>query len=68
MHAEERERLILQAMQATGFVSYRDLESRLSASPATIRRDLARLEEAGPIARVPGGAKLRGESRGASQP
>lgn len=63
MHAEERERLILQAMQATGFVSYRELESRLAASPATIRRDLTRLEGTGQIDRVHGGAKLRGESR-----
>lgn len=68
MHAEERERLILQAMQATGFVSYRDLESRLAASPATIRRDLTRLEAAGQIARVHGGAKLRGEGRGDALP
>lgn len=58
MHAEERERLILEAMQATGFVSYRDLEARLRASPATIRRDLSRLEERGSIRRVHGGAKF----------
>lgn len=68
MHAEERERLILQAMQSTGFVSYRDLESRLAASPATIRRDLTRLEAAGQIARVHGGAKLRGEGRSDALP
>ena len=58
MHAEERERLILEVLKATGFVSYRDLESQLNASPATIRRDLTRLEEAGRIRRVHGGAKL----------
>jgi DeoR family transcriptional regulator, ulaG and ulaABCDEF operon transcriptional repressor len=56
MHATERETLILIAMEATGFVSYRDLESRLGA-PATIRRDLNRLEAQGLIARVHGGAK-----------
>lgn len=58
MHAAERERLIVEAMRPTGFVSYRALEAMLDASPATIRRDLSRLEEAGLIARVHGGAKL----------
>ena len=58
MHAAEREKLILEAIGPTGFISYRDLEARLSASPATIRRDLSRLEEHGRIVRVHGGAKL----------
>ncbi|MCE7796338.1 DeoR/GlpR family DNA-binding transcription regulator [Sphingobium sufflavum] len=58
MHAAERETMILEAMRLTGFISYRDLEARLSASPATIRRDLSRLEEAQQIVRVHGGAKL----------
>ncbi len=58
MHAEERERLILAAMSESGFVSYRELEGTLDASPATIRRDLSRLEAQGRIVRVHGGAKL----------
>lgn len=58
MHAAEREGLILEALGHTGFISYRDLEARLDASPATIRRDLTRLEDAGRIMRVHGGAKL----------
>ncbi|MDD3800289.1 MAG: DeoR/GlpR family DNA-binding transcription regulator, partial [Novosphingobium sp.] len=58
MHAAEREQLIVEALKRTGFVSYRDLEAQLDASPATIRRDLARLESEGRIARVHGGAKL----------
>lgn len=58
MHAAEREKLILSAMEPTGFISYRDLEARLDASPATIRRDLTRLEERRVIVRVHGGAKL----------
>jgi DeoR family ulaG and ulaABCDEF operon transcriptional repressor len=62
MHATERERLILEAIGPSGFVSYRDLESGLDASPATIRRDLSRLEAAGRIVRVHGGAKLPGEA------
>jgi DeoR family transcriptional regulator, ulaG and ulaABCDEF operon transcriptional repressor len=59
MHAAERERLILAALTASGFASYRDIEAQLDASPATIRRDLTRLERAGQIARVHGGARLR---------
>jgi DeoR family ulaG and ulaABCDEF operon transcriptional repressor len=58
MHATEREALILAAMEPQGFVSYRALETKLAASPATIRRDLTRLESAGRIVRVHGGAKL----------
>lgn len=58
MHAQEREALIFRAMQASGFVSYRDLEAQMAVSPATIRRDLARLEDAGQIVRVHGGARL----------
>lgn len=61
MHAAERERLIEAAMHPSGFVSYRDLEVMLDASPATIRRDLARLEGEGRIVRVHGGAKLPDE-------
>ena len=64
MHATERERLILAALTPTGFITYRDLESRLDASPATIRRDLARLESAGQIVRVHGGARLVEGSEG----
>jgi DeoR family transcriptional regulator, ulaG and ulaABCDEF operon transcriptional repressor len=58
MHASERQLLILDAARRTGFVSYRDLEAQLDASPATIRRDLARLEVEGRIVRVHGGAKI----------
>jgi DeoR family ulaG and ulaABCDEF operon transcriptional repressor len=58
MHATERERLILEALRPQGFVTYRALETQLDASPATIRRDLSRLEDEGRIVRVHGGAKL----------
>lgn len=61
MHAAERERLIVEAMRPSGFVSYRELEALLDASPATIRRDLARLESEGVIVRVRGGAKMPDE-------
>lgn len=63
MHSSERERLILEAVTATGFISYRAIEAQLDASPATIRRDLTRLEEAGLILRVHGGAKLPEDER-----
>jgi DeoR family ulaG and ulaABCDEF operon transcriptional repressor len=57
MHATERERLILEYLDQKGFVSFPDLERRVKASPATIRRDLERLKSAGLITRVHGGAK-----------
>lgn len=60
MHSTQREQLILEAIRPSGFVSYRELEALLDASPATIRRDLARLEACGTINRVHGGAKLPG--------
>lgn len=63
MHAAQREDQILEAMKASGFIAYRDLESLLDASPATIRRDLSRLEGQGLIVRVHGGARLAGEDR-----
>ena len=58
MHAAERQRLILAAMSHSGFVSYRALEASLDASPATIRRDLTRLETEGRLVRLHGGARL----------
>jgi DeoR family ulaG and ulaABCDEF operon transcriptional repressor len=60
MHATEREKLILDAVERTGFITYRELEARLDASPATIRRDLTRLEGLGRLVRVHGGAKATG--------
>lgn len=57
MHAAEREEIILEALREKGFTTYRDLEAKVEASPATIRRDLARLEQEGKIKRMHGGAK-----------
>jgi len=45
-------------LEKRGFVSFRELDRRLTASPATVRRDLGRLEMAGRIVRVHGGAKM----------
>lgn len=58
MHAAEREQMILQLIQQRGFIAFQELDSQLDASPATLRRDLDKLESAGRIVRVRGGARL----------
>ncbi len=58
MHAAEREKRILDLMRGSGFIAFQDLEQRVDASPATLRRDLDRLEANGVITRVRGGAHL----------
>lgn len=45
-------------LEESGFISFRDLEKQLSASPATLRRDLERMADDGLLERVRGGAKL----------
>jgi DeoR family ulaG and ulaABCDEF operon transcriptional repressor len=57
MHSAEREKHILETVNQKGFISFQDLEQRISASPATIRRDLERMMIAGLLTRVRGGAK-----------
>jgi DeoR family ulaG and ulaABCDEF operon transcriptional repressor len=56
-HATEREQEILQLLAQRGFVAFRDLENHIDASPATLRRDLDRLETQGHLVRVHGGAR-----------
>jgi DeoR family ulaG and ulaABCDEF operon transcriptional repressor len=63
MHAAERERAILGLLANQGFISFRDLQKQLAASPATLRRDLERLAGDGLIARVHGGAHLLANDR-----
>ncbi len=58
MHAAERDRVILNLLEEQRFVSFRELSRRLSASAATLRRDLERLQDAGKLKRVRGGAQL----------
>jgi len=58
MHSAEREKLILDYLGQRGFISFKDLEKRVEASAATIRRDLDRLVTAGLITRVRGGAQI----------
>jgi DeoR family ulaG and ulaABCDEF operon transcriptional repressor len=64
MHAAEREQAILEILVERGFVAFRDLEKRLDASPATLRRDLERMAGEGRINRVRGGAKLAADQPG----
>jgi DeoR family ulaG and ulaABCDEF operon transcriptional repressor len=59
IHAEDRERMILTMLKDRGFVSFRELDKRLAASPATLRRDLERLSTEGRVVRVHGGVKIR---------
>lgn len=70
MHATERERLILDLLQARGFIGFQELDQKVDASPATIRRDLERLAGEGRIERVRGGARLAGpvETAAADRP
>lgn len=63
MHATERESFILNLLVDKGFVSFRELEQKLEGSPATIRRDLERLDNEGKLVRVRGGAKLTGAAK-----
>jgi DeoR family ulaG and ulaABCDEF operon transcriptional repressor len=68
MHSAEREKLILEYLGLRGFISFQDLEKRVDASPATLRRDLERLVDAGLITRVRGGAQLSQRGKAAPAP
>lgn len=65
MHSNEREDFILSLIATRGFVSFKELESKLDGSPATIRRDLERLAAQNKLMRVRGGAKSFGADTGA---
>jgi DeoR family ulaG and ulaABCDEF operon transcriptional repressor len=60
MHAAERDRVILNLLDEQGFVSFRELSRRVTASPATLRRDLERLQTDGKLVRVRGGVQPMG--------
>jgi DeoR family transcriptional regulator, ulaG and ulaABCDEF operon transcriptional repressor len=57
MHERERWQLILTLVRDRRLVRVRDLEGLTKASPATIRRDLAKLEEMNQLRRVHGGVQ-----------
>lgn len=54
MHERERWQMILQAVRERTVVTVRELVERTGVSPATLRRDLAKLDEIGQIRRVHG--------------
>jgi DeoR family transcriptional regulator, ulaG and ulaABCDEF operon transcriptional repressor len=60
LHASEREAAILRLLGTQAFVSFQDIDRTLSASPASLRRDLDRLEKSGKLQRVHGGARAVG--------
>lgn len=57
MHERERWQLILTLVRSRGVVRVQDLRSLTDASPATLRRDMVKLEEMGQLKRVHGGAE-----------
>ncbi len=57
MHERERWQLILTRLRDRGIVRVADLVGVTGASVATLRRDLAKLEDAGQLRRVHGGAE-----------
>jgi len=59
---DKRAKEILSLLLHHGKASVDDLTTRLTASPASIRRDLARLEEQGLVYRTHGGAMLAGKA------
>jgi DeoR family transcriptional regulator, ulaG and ulaABCDEF operon transcriptional repressor len=75
MHERERWQLILTRLRDRGIVRVSDLVELTGASVATLRRDLAKLEDGGQLRRVHGGAEkavsggseLTATSFGASQ-
>ncbi len=58
MHATQRESQILDLLGRAGFITFRELDQQLSASAATLRRDLGRLASQGRVKRVRGGVML----------
>jgi DeoR family transcriptional regulator, aga operon transcriptional repressor len=59
---DNRAKEILRLLLRHGKTSVEDLTSELTASPASIRRDLARLESQGLVHRTHGGAMLTGKA------
>lgn len=58
MKAEQRGKDILKELRHKGSVSLEELVTSLKASPASVRRDLAKLEKKGLVRRTHGGATL----------
>jgi DeoR family transcriptional regulator, ulaG and ulaABCDEF operon transcriptional repressor len=60
MHERERWQMILEAVRAKPVVTVRELIERTAVSPATLRRDLGKLDEMGQLRRVHGGVEAMG--------
>jgi DeoR/GlpR family transcriptional regulator of sugar metabolism len=56
MNAEERQRAILEVIQARGKATTADLSQRFGVSEMTVRRDIVQLDQDGALRRVHGGA------------
>ncbi len=56
--------MILEMIQERGFIGFQEIDRRVDASPATLRRDLERLAADGRIVRVRGGARAGANSAG----
>lgn len=63
MLAETRRRQLLDLISRRGFATLNELVDSLGVSPATVRRDLEALGQAGSIRRTHGGAVCSGELR-----
>lgn len=61
MLAITRHQSILEMLQTQGTVQVSELSERLAVTPKTIREDLEKLEEKGLLARIHGGATIRGD-------
>ncbi|MGX5722924.1 DeoR/GlpR family DNA-binding transcription regulator [Shinella zoogloeoides] len=66
MNDTERHKAIIDLLRETPFASVRDLQERLGASPATIRRDIDKLHELGRARKVYGGISA-GEAGGSAR-
>lgn len=59
MLKSERQRWIVERLQAEGVVRVSELAETLDVNPVTVRRDLTQLEDEGQLRRVHGGAVIR---------
>lgn len=64
MIASERSLYILRAIHERGVINLKEVAVELGTSEATIRRDLEKLEQAGKLTRVQGGATSNGDEPG----
>jgi DeoR family transcriptional regulator of aga operon len=60
---DQRAKRILQELLQHANISVEELAALLDASPASVRRDLAQLEQRGLVHRTHGGAKLAGQTQ-----